>query len=311
MQVSATMTIIHSRVRHAVAVFLALASALFAPALAHAQRPATEDNVIEIKLADLNDDNPLINYRKALLELALRASGRRYTISGCQLTDVATSDLRYVQLIKSGQYCNLLATSAGSDLTQGLLPIQFPIYLGGGGYRVLLANHKSLAAAKAIRSLDDLRKFSIGSGIGWVDTSIMQANGLAVVQSNYMNLFEMLKAGRFDFYNRSVFEAAGELESYDARHELAIVPDLVLVYPEDLFFYPSPNREDIRDAILDGLRKIHRNGQLAELLRTHSSTRHARAMLQSAKGRVLMLNNARLTPLERQAIETYKLDWLK
>ncbi|MFJ3057033.1 hypothetical protein [Herbaspirillum sp. NPDC087042] len=305
------MTTIRSRVRHAVTVFLALAWGICAAGHAHAQRPAAEDHVIEIKLADLNDDNPLINYRKALLELALKASGRRYTISGCQLTDVATSDLRYAQLIKSGQYCNLLATSAGGELTQGLLPIQFPIYLGGGGYRVLLANRKSLAAAKAIRSLDDLRKFSIGSGIGWVDTSIMQANGLAVVQNNYMNLFEMLKAGRFDFYNRSVFEVAGELDSYDARHELAIVPDLVLVYPEDLFFYTSPNREDIRDAVLDGLRKIHRNGELAELIRTHSSTRNARALLQSAKGRVLMLDNARLTPLERQAIETYRMDWFK
>lgn len=305
------MTKIKLRARQAALSLLVLATGLLVSDLAHAQRPPAEDHVIEIKLADLNDDNPLIDYRKALLELAMKASGRRYTISGCQLADVATSDLRHVQLIKSGQYCNLLATSAGSALTQGLLSIEFPIYLGGGGYRVLLANRKSLEAARLIRNLDDLKRFSIGSGIGWGDTSIMQANGLAVVQANYMNLFAMLKAGRFDFYNRSAFEASAELESYDPGHELAIVPGLVLFYPEDLFFYTSPNRADLREALLEGLRKIHRSGELAELIRTHRSTRHARSVLQQAKGRVLVLANDRLTPLERQAIETYKLDWFK
>lgn len=121
------MSKINIRARQAALTFLALALGLFAAAQASAQPSASQDHVIEIKLADLNDDNPLINYRKALLELAMKASGRRYSISGCQLTDVVTSDLRHVQLIKSGQYCNLLATSAGSTLTQGLLPIEFPI----------------------------------------------------------------------------------------------------------------------------------------------------------------------------------------
>ncbi len=220
MPASVTPSKISRCARLAGAIFLALATGVFAAGLAYAQRPPVEDRVIEIKLADLNDDNPLINYRKAVIELAMKASGKRYTLVGCQITEASTSDRRFVQLIQSGQYCNLMATSAGSELTRGLEPIPFPIYLGGGGYRVLLANHKSLDAASAIRSLDDLRKFRIGSGTGWVDTSIMQANGLTVVQGSYMNLFEMLKAQRFDFYNRSVFEAAGELENYDPQHQL-------------------------------------------------------------------------------------------
>ncbi len=272
---------------------------------------AGSESTIEIKLADLNDDNPLINYRKAVIELAMRASGKSYTLTGCQITEASTSDRRFVQLIQAGQYCNLMATSAGGELTRGLETIPFPIYLGGGGIRVLLAHRKSLEAATTIRSLNDLRRFRIGSGSGWVDTSIMQANGLTVVQSSYMNLFEMLKAQRFDFYNRSVFEAVGELENYDPQHQLAIVPDLILYYPSDLFFYTTPGRDDIRDALLDGLRKIQRNGALAELIQNHRSTRNARVALKSGKARVLALTNERLTPIEREALETYKLDWFK
>ncbi|BEV13219.1 ABC transporter substrate-binding protein [Herbaspirillum sp. DW155] len=297
--------------RSVAAAVLVLAMSLFCAASTRAHTTAANAPVIEIKLADLNDDNPVIDYRKALLELAMRASGRPFVIKGCQVANVATSDQRYVQLIQGGQYCNLMATSAGSGMTRTLEAIPFPIYLGGGGYRVLLARRASLERAGSIRSLDELRTFTIGSGIGWLDTSIMQANQLKVAQGNYMSLFEMLKAGRFDFYNRSIFEAASELDAYDPRHQLAIVPDLVLYYPTDLFFYTTPGRDDIREALLDGLRKIHRNGALLELIQKHHSTRHVRLALQGAHPRVIVLQNDRLTPSERLAIETYKMDWFK
>ncbi|MBW9336809.1 ABC transporter substrate-binding protein [Herbaspirillum sp. RU 5E] len=300
-----------SSARSVVAVLLVLAMSLLCAASARAQSPAANAQVIEIKLADLNDDNPLINYRKAVLELAMRASGRPFSIKGCQVANVATSDQRYVQLVQAGQYCNLIATSAGSGMTRTLEAIPFPIYLGGGGYRVLLANRESLERARTIRTLDDLRTFTIGSGIGWVDTSIMQANQLKVAQSNYLNLFDMLKAGRFDFYNRSIFEATSELETYDPAHQLAIVPDLVLYYPTDLFFYTSPGRDDIRDALLDGLKKIHRNAALLDLIQKHGSTRQVRQAMRGTRPRVIELQNDRLTPIERQAIETYKMDWFK
>lgn len=300
-----------SSARSVLAVLLILAMGLFCTGIARAQSAASHGPIIEIKLADLNDDNPLINYRMAVLELAMRASGKPFVIKGCQVANVATSDQRYVQLIQAGQYCNLMATSAGSSMTRSLEAIPFPIYLGGGGYRVLLAHRQSLEQAQAIRTLDDLRSFTIGSGTGWVDTSIMQANKLQVVQDSYLNLFEMLKARRFDFYNRSIFEAASELEAYDHQRQLAIVPDLVLYYPADLFFYTTPGRDDICAALLDGLKKIHRSGALLELIQQHRSTRNVRQAMQGRHPRVIALDNDRLTPLERQAIETYKLDWFK
>jgi hypothetical protein len=121
-----------SSARSVVAVLLVLAMSLLCAASTRAQSPTANAQVIEIKLADLNDDNPLINYRKAVLELAMRASGRPFSIKGCQVANVATSDQRYVQLVQAGQYCNLIATSAGSGMTRTLEAIPFPIYLGGG-----------------------------------------------------------------------------------------------------------------------------------------------------------------------------------
>lgn len=272
---------------------------------------AAGGSAIDIKLAATDELNPLIAYRTALIRLAMQASGRKYTLSHCETSNATTSDLRYIALIKSGQACNVFVTSAGSRLTEGLTLIPFPIYLGGGGYRVLLANPSGLRNARSITHIEQLKKYPIGTGLDWVDTDILETNGFALIKGSYLNLFDMLKVGRFDYLNRSIFEAPSELSHYDTDHQLGLVPDLLLVYPEDLFFYTTPGRNDIRDSLLEGLQKIYRNGALAALIDTHPSTRSARPYLQSRALRVFRITNQNLPPAERKAIETYPLKWLK
>lgn len=274
-------------------------------------RATAAERPINIKLATVDELNPLIAYRSALIRLAMQASGKKYTLTHCQVPVPSTSDLRYVELIKVGEVCNVFATSAGSQLTEGLNLVPFPIYLGGGGYRVLLANQRGMNNASSITSAEQLKKYPIGSGLDWVDTDILQTNGFELVKGSYLNLFDMLKVGRFDYLNRSVFEATSELDRYDPEHSLSLVPDLLLIYPEDLFFYTTPGRDDIRDSLLDGLQKIYRSGALATLIDTHESTRSARLYLQNHPQRIFRIENPNLPPVERKAIATYWWKWLK
>ncbi len=52
-------------------------------------------------------------------------------------------------------------------------------------------------ALDSVESLDDLRTFAFGLGLGWVDVGILKSNGFRVVTgSSYEGLFEMLVAGR-------------------------------------------------------------------------------------------------------------------
>lgn len=273
--------------------------------------PPPASQVIHLRLAQTDPDNPLIAYRIEVIRLAMQASGKRYTLGPCATPVTPTSDLRYIELIRQGDGCNLFATSVGSRMTRGLLPIAFPIYLGGGGYRVLIANQRGIAQAPLITSLEDLKKHTIGTGDDWVDTDILTSNGFDVVRGSYLNLFEMLKAGRFDYFNRSLFEASGEIGRYSPKGELAVVPNLLIVYQEDLFFYTSPDRRDIHDSLLDGLRIIYRNGKLAELIDRHESTREVRKSLLSTSLRVFRLRNEQLTEAERKTLETYSLKWLR
>lgn len=266
---------------------------------------------IDIKLAAADELNPLIAYRSALIRLAMQASGKPYTLTHCKVPMTSTSDLRYVELIKAGEVCNVFVTSAGSRLTEGLKLIPFPIYLGGGGYRVLLANPRGMKNAGSITRIEQLKNHPIGSGLDWVDTDILQTNGFEVVKGSYLNLFEMLKVGRFDYLNRSIFEATSELGRYGTEQQLGLVQDMLLIYPEDLFFYTTPGRDDIRASLLDGLQKIYRSGALATLIETHESTRNAKQYLRSRNLRIFRIENPRLPAAERKAIETYTLKWLK
>ncbi|MEF9898143.1 MAG: hypothetical protein RR736_07300 [Pseudomonas sp.] len=278
---------------------------------AAAQTPTTNNNRIEIKLAELEEGNPLVEYRKALIKLAMEASGKEYSLTKCDVSSGSTSDFRYAELIKEGVRCNMLATSAGGDATGKLMIIPFPIYLGGGGYRVLLANARSIKGSESIKSLADLRKYKVGSGLGWVDTKIMSENGFDVVKSNYYNLFDMLRVGRFEYLTRSIYEASSELALNGRDGELIIVPNILLHYPVDLFFYVTPGREDIKNSMLDGLVKLYNSGLYEKFLSEHESTKNSLLVVKPETRIILEIENRRLTFEERSALEKFKSKWIR
>jgi hypothetical protein len=52
-----------------------------------------------------------------------------------------------------------------------------------------------------VQSLEQLKKYTIGQGIGWQDAKILQHNGLNVVDVDaYESLFKMVAAGRIDLF---------------------------------------------------------------------------------------------------------------
>jgi ABC-type amino acid transport substrate-binding protein len=121
------------------------------------------------------------------------------------------------------------------DFERTLVPVHIPVDRNLGGYSVLLIRKQDRARFDSIRSLDDLKKFRFGLGLGWIDVDILRKSGFTVVTgSSYDGLFEMLVRKRFDVFLRASVEV---LDEYDRRKEH--LPDL---YIEDhiLFYYPLP-----------------------------------------------------------------------
>ena len=101
------------------------------------------------------------------------------------------------------------------------LPVRVPTRRGLLGFRLLLIRRQRQSEFRNIRSLDELRRFSIGQGFAWSDAEILRSQGLRVETGSYEGLFRMLAAGRFDCYPRGINEvftcvpdASGEMGVY-------------------------------------------------------------------------------------------------
>jgi ABC-type amino acid transport substrate-binding protein len=125
--------------------------------------------------------------------------------------------------------------STTPEFENTLVPIRIPVDKNLGGYCVFLIRKEDRARFANLRSLDDLKKFRYGLGLGWIDVDILRASGFNVVTgSSYEGLFEMLTQKRFDVFLRAAVEV---LDEYDQRKKR-----LPALYIEDstIFYYPLP-----------------------------------------------------------------------
>jgi hypothetical protein len=125
--------------------------------------------------------------------------------------------------------------STTPEFERSLVPVRIPVDKNLGGYCVFLIRAEDKGRFAKVKTVDDLRRFTYGLGLGWVDVGILRYNGFKVVTgSNYDGLFEMLLHKRFDVFLRAATEV---LDEYAQRKKT--LPNLTI---EDsiLFYYPLP-----------------------------------------------------------------------
>ena len=172
-----------------------------------------------------------------------------------------------------------------------------PIRRGLLGLRLLLARQESLRSLAAVQNLRQLQQgFTLGYGSDWFDLEMMRTVGFRVVTgSSYTGLFQMLKAGRFDFMSRGVNEVWSEVDNPAlVNKELAIVPGLALYQPLDDYFHLGSASTDWALVLRRGLDIVLHDRRYATLFQ-----RHYRAALQRAglaKRRVLLVTGYGIDP---------------
>lgn len=150
------------------------------------------------------------------------------------------------------------------EFERELIPVRIPVDKNLGGYCVFLIRKEDKKRFANVRSLDDLRRFSFGLGLGWIDVDILKASGLKVVTgSSYDGLFEMLAHKRFDIFLRAATEV---LDEYDQRKkklsDLAIEDEILFYYPLPMYFWFPKNAEGRRLAARaeEGMRMMIADG---------------------------------------------------
>jgi hypothetical protein len=211
------------------------------------------------------------------------------------------------EIVTGGGAVTIFARSTSLEHEQRMQPIRVPIDKGLISYRVFLIRSDLRPKLDAVTSLDDLRKFSVGSFVTWADTRILRDGGFEVVTGDsYEGLFRMLVARRFDLFSRSVDEAYRE---YDERKallpDMAVDDKLLLYFPTTRYFFVqrSAGGEQLAARVEEGLEHMIRDGSFDAHFRKHKGPLIERANLKSR--RVFRIGNPFLspqTPLQRREL---------
>ena len=205
------------------------------------------------------------------------------------------NEARYLNELRDGTGVTIVWSSTSIDKERALLPVRIPLRKGLLGYRVALVARDSLPRVAQARTLEDLRKLTIGQGIGWGDVDLYNANGLKVITANYENLFGMLDAGRFDLFPRGISEAFAEQAARSRQFpDLVIEPTLLIHYPWPYYFFFNKTNTALASRVEAGLRMMIRDGSFDALFRKYNDAWIKRADL--AHRHVIQVTNPLLPP---------------
>lgn len=208
-------------------------------------------------------ERPTDAYPFRLLQAALEASGRPHVL---RLTSGELPSMRAYRELTGGQF-NVMDTGAAPRMAQGARVLPFPLDLGLSGYRVMLVRRDRLAQLRAARSLDDLRALRFGQGPDWIDNYILRAAGLQVVEAEFMALFRMLEAGRFDAFPLGADEAELLLARFQSLAPSAVLlTDWCLHYRFARVFAVREDQTQVYDLLHEGLSRIFADGRAQGIL---------------------------------------------
>ena len=183
-------------------------------------------------------------YQWKILETALEKTGSKYGPFRMIKSEVMSERRQAKELAKASAKITVMYQDTTPEREKSLIAIHIPVDKNLVGYRVFLIRKEEQDRFSKIHILKDLRQFTYGLGVDWVDVQILQSNGFKVVTgSSYDGLFHMLLHKRFDVFSRGVFEILGE---YNARHkampDLAIESNILLYYPLPMYFWFEKTR---------------------------------------------------------------------
>ncbi len=213
------------------------------------------------------------DYYTELLKLSLEKTRPQYGGYTMRGAPPNLSTLRSLADVVENTYPNLVIELGYEEKlteTGALTYINIPIDGGIVGYRVCFANAAIKEQLKEVNSLKDLHRYSIGQGVGWVDSEILRANGLKVIEvSNYESIFKMVIAGRINLFCRGANQLQAEVEEFKSLTNLTYDESFVLVYPLPRFFYLNAKNTVAKERIQTGLQIAFKDGSFKQLWKKH------------------------------------------
>ncbi|WP_421783929.1 hypothetical protein [Kiloniella litopenaei] len=200
-----------------------------------------------------------------VLELSLQKTASEYGSYLLKLAPNGATMKRSLIDAQRGVYENFfIRNSVSQKSLSEMEAVPFPIDLGIVGYRVAFVSEKDLL--KSVKSLEDLKKFKVIQGLGWLDTEILKSNGFNVeTASSYDGMFKIVASGRSDLFLRGVNELLAEWTTYQHVPGLAYDEHILLYYPLPRFFFTTKQNKEAAKRVYKGLVLAYEDGSLQKL----------------------------------------------
>jgi ABC-type amino acid transport substrate-binding protein len=250
-----------------------------------------------IRVNDSSDPNG--PYAVKMIQLAMKHIDKKYKLV---VTKEPYSQPKIMEEVING---NLEAfwNSANADKEEDFAAIRIPLYKGLLGNRIFIIHKDNQSKFDNIKTLEDLKKITIGQGKTWADTKILESNGLNVVKANkYESLFLMVDGGRFDAFSRGVHEPFGELAGHPNLKDLTVEKNLMLVYRMPFYLFVKKENKTLARDLEAGLNAAIADGSFDEVFFGDPSVQDVLAKANMKNRRAIYLNNPTLskeTPLDR------------
>lgn len=254
--------------------------------------------------ADEDAGDPRFNDVKEILRMALEKTVTEFGPFNLRPSNQHTNGLRYLNNLANGSDLNVVWSSTTMEKERNYLPIRIPLRKGILGYRIILIRKDKQALLDQVKTLEDLKKLTIGQGVGWDDAQLYRANGIEVVEAKYSNLFRMLSYSRFDLFPRGIGEVFTEFEKNRAANpDLTIDENLLIYYPWPYYFFVSKNNSPLKARIESGLRKMIKDGSFDAIFWKYNGK--AIESVNFKKRRLIQIKNHLLpkeTPLHDESL---------
>ena len=205
-------------------------------------------------------------YYWQLLDAALASNRDKYGDYTARPFDSPMTFQRGIAEVESGNgRVNIVSRATNLDLEKRLRPIRIPLDKGLLGFRLFLVMPETQVRLEQVKTLDELRQFTIGQSASWGDVRILQGAGFKLVLADaYTPLFSMLGGRRFDLFARGAIEIEAE---WRANREnvpgMLIEKRFALHYPMPRYFFVprTPEGERMAERIEDGLQRLRVSGE--------------------------------------------------
>jgi hypothetical protein len=237
-------------------------------------------------------------YHWEILRTALEKTKEKWGEYRLVPAEFMTEKRQAHELKKATGKITVMYLSTTQEFERDLVPIRIPVDKNLGGYCVFLIRKGEQKRFDGVLTDEDIRGFTYGLGLGWIDVDILKSNKLPVVTgSNYDGLFEMLVNRRFDVFLRAAVEILDEFEERkDKLPEMEIEKHLILYYPLPMYFWFSKTEEGKRLAARaeEGMRQMIDDGTYDRIFDKYQ--KHKVEKLDLKNRRIFKIHNPFLVP---------------